>query len=216
MKILVNFPTRSRPMKALQALKLWVNPLVKIVVTIDRDDETMNAPGVIAAITAMGAEINIIEPAGKIAAMNSGFIGREWDIGIVGQDDLFPLPSYADELLRLWKKHFGDSTDGVLHLDDGYCTDALNTGVIIGRAYYNRFGYVYHPSYRAVWCDNEYTDVSVALCRVVRIAKRLITHEWAGRNPDALLMANEKHYDEDHRNYLRRKALGFPKQAVPA
>ena len=66
MKIVVNFPTRSRPAKALQVLKLWQSPLVKIVATIDSDDPTMNDLEVLAQIRAMDIEVNVIAP-GAIA-----------------------------------------------------------------------------------------------------------------------------------------------------
>jgi hypothetical protein len=216
MNILVNFPTRHRPTKFLQTLELWQSPLVQIIATIDRDDTTMNNAAMLDALAAQGVEVNVIEPAGKIAAMNAAFPDRQWDIGIVAQDDLEPRRHYAENILRLWGKHFGESTDGVLHLNDGYRNDGLNTIVVIGRQYYDRFGYIYHPSYRALWCDNEFTDVSVRLNRVVRIGPRIISHEWAGNHPDDLLRHNESFYAQDKANYLRRKALGFPLEAVPA
>jgi hypothetical protein len=216
MKILVAFPTRSRPEKFLEALELWQSPLVETVVVIDRDDATMNNPEMLATIARAGAAVRIIEPAGKIAAMNAGFVGREFEIGIVAQDDLEPRRRYAEIILDAWARHFGDSTDGILHLDDGHQTSGLNTIVVIGRQYYDRFGYIYHPSYKSLWCDNEYTDISVHLNRVVRLAGRIITHEWAGNHPDALLKHNESFWDQDKANYLRRKALGFPLESVPA
>jgi len=214
--ILITFPTRSRPQKFLETLELWEHPEVKIAITIDRDDATMNNAQMLADLRERGHDVQIMSPQGKIAAMNYGVKERDWDLLFVAQDDLEPRRRYVQETLRLWDKHFGESTDGVLHLNDGFRHDYLNTIVIIGRQYFDRFGYIYHPQYRSLFADNEYTDVSTHLRRVVRISKRIIVHEWAGMSPDALLIRNERFYDEDRATYFRRKAMGFPLEPVPA
>ena len=38
---------------------------------------------------------------------------------------------------------------------------------IIDRKYYNRFGYVYYPEYRHMFCDTEFTHVADVLGRVL-------------------------------------------------
>lgn len=215
MKILVNFPTRTRPEKFKEVVDMWLCPEVAIVATIDKDDKSMVNDPMLNWCIDHDVEVQIIEPAGKIAAMNAGLSSREWDICIIGQDDLIPRAKYATKIIALWKKHFGESTDGILHLDDGNQTGSLNTIVVIGRQYYNRFGYVYHPSYISLWADNEYSDVSTHLMKVVRINRRVITHEWAGQCPDNLLRHNETFDQIDKMTYARRKALGFPLEAVP-
>ena len=62
-------------------------------------------------------------------------------------------------------KHFPD-TDGVLWFFDGWRKD-LNTLCIIGRKYYERFGYIYHPDYKSFWCDAEFTEVANKLKKQV-------------------------------------------------
>lgn len=210
MKILVQFPTRSRPEKFRQMLPLWKSPLVNIHAIIDVDDRTMNNAEMTQHLYREGVSYDLVPAKGKIAAMNYGLAERDWNIVVVAQDDLVPEPGYAGTLLALWHKHFGESTDGLFHLHDGRQT-RLNTIVVMGRQYFDRFGYVYHPSYKSLWADDEYTDVSEKLGRVVRINRKIITHKWAGEHPDDLLRLNESFWDADAANYRYRKMMGFPK-----
>ncbi|MFK5283673.1 hypothetical protein ACI3PL_29270, partial [Lacticaseibacillus paracasei] len=68
-----------------------------------------------------------------------------------------------DELLRAYFLQFFRDFDGVLHLPDGKIKHELCTYSIMGRAYFERFGYIYHPDYTSLWCDNEFTEVAQIL-----------------------------------------------------
>lgn len=199
----------------LETLHCWLNENVHIVVTIDQDDKTMNNDQMLAHIRSKGCSVQIVKTVGKIAAMNYGIGSYDWDVFIMAQDDVTPIAGYDKKIERLFKKHFGTSTDGILHPRDGYRGDDLNTQVIMGREYFNRFGYAYHPSYKSLWADNEYTDVSVMLHKVVYVRQPLLFHEWIGNHPDELLQQNETFYQADKLNYLKRKAFGFPKEYIP-
>jgi hypothetical protein len=43
----------------------------------------------------------------------------------------------------------------------------LITLPIMDRAYYNRFGYIYHPDYKHMWSDTEMTTVGHMLGKIV-------------------------------------------------
>jgi hypothetical protein len=83
----------------------------------------------------------------------------------------------------------------------------------MGRKLYERFGYIYHPSYRSFYCDNEFTDEVYAMKKVIYIPQVIIRHEWSGgpKSRDALYRRNSgMKGDENIYNY--RKSLGFPKE----
>ena len=52
------------------------------------------------------------------------------------------------------------NTDGVLWFNDGNQGNRLNTLCILGKKYYERFNYIYHPDYTSLWADNEFMDVA--------------------------------------------------------
>jgi len=84
--------------------------------------------------------------------------------------------------------------------------------VCMGKKYYDRFGYIYHPSYISLWCDNEFTDVANMLKKQKYINECIIRHEhciYMNHPRDALCNRNEGSYMVDQQNYFRRKAEGF-------
>lgn len=211
--ILVQFPTRSRPTKFLRTLEMWMDPTVNFHVVIDEDDRSMNNPAMMAELHSRGiTDISVIPRCGKHGAMNYGISSRPGDIIVLAQDDMIPVNNYARIIRQAWDRHFKDSTDGVLHPSDGRRNDGLNTIVIMGREYYNRFGYIYHESYKGIWADNEYTDVSVSLGKCVRLKQVIMFHDWNGGAPDELLKHNESFWNVDKANYRYRQMLGFPKE----
>ena len=79
---------------------------------------------------------------------------------------------------------------------------------IMGRAYYNRFNYIYHPSYNSLFCDNEFQEVSRLLGKEYKSDLTLFKHEhpvWSGEQYDQLMTRNESFYQVDKRVYEQRK-----------
>jgi hypothetical protein len=126
-------------------------------------------------------------------------------------------------------------TDGVLWFFDGWRKD-LNTLCILGRKYYDRFGYVYHPEYKSFWSDAEFTDVATILNKQTFIDKVIIRHlhpdivlsdeetrkkfaeflpeysEHGSFGHDALWKKNSLPGDPDHSVYKKRKMKNFDVQ----
>jgi hypothetical protein len=109
------------------------------------------------------------------------------------------------------RKRFPD-TDGFLHYPDHKVKEALCTYSVIGRKYYERTGYVYHPDYFSVYCDNEATDVAKILKKYAYIPMFFIEHRhpvWGYGKPDELLKQTESFFHTDHATYERRKKKNF-------
>jgi len=73
------------------------------------------------------------------------------------------------------------------------------------------WGYIYHPSYRSEFCDNEFQDVTERDGKSVKSPLCLFKHEWAKTGKDATFIRNSNLWCVDKPNYERRKAAGFPK-----
>jgi hypothetical protein len=185
-----------------------------VLVTADLDDESMNCPEIWGFLNDRKDRVTVRwgERQGKIAAVNDGLAEAEWDLLIVGSDDMAVMRhDYASYIAALFTLNFPDG-DGVLHLNDGRVGKILNTLPIMDRKFFLRFGYVYSPQYCSLWADNELTDVSRQLGRAVYVDQVIIKHDWIGSSaPDSLHRQNESHYAADARTYRERKKAGFPR-----
>jgi hypothetical protein len=218
MKICLKYPTRERPTLFLKTLQRQIEYLsgkheYQVVISCDEDDRTMNTPDMRAWISAHPfCEVFYNPPPQtKVSAINANIEGRDFDLLILCSDDMVvQTPGYDDRIATLLFQHFPDG-DGVLHTNDGRTGKSLNTLAMMGREYYDRFGYIYHHSYRGLWCDNELQDVSERLHRSVYVDEVIFRHEWTtATGKDPLHCRNEAYYQTDAENFERRKAAGFP------
>jgi hypothetical protein len=183
MRLLIKFPTRDRPKKFLEVLDLYYKNLNNLnlttfCVSIDEDDISMNNENILSILDNYeNMEIFIGNSKSKIEAVNCDIDEVEdWDIVLLASDDMIPLVKGYDDLIRdNMVKHYPD-TDGVLWFFDGNRRD-LNTLCILGRKYYDRFGYIYHSGYKSFYCDDEFTKVANRLKKQTFIEQVIIRHE---------------------------------------
>jgi hypothetical protein len=139
---------------------------------------------------------------------------EDYDVLILASDDMNPQFKGWDSIIRKQMRlHFKDG-DGCLWFNDGH-QNRICTLSILGKKYYERFGYIYHPSYVSLWCDNEFTEVAQSLGKLIYSPLVLFYHEhpmWTNDQSknDELYKHNEGFYRLDQRNYQSRKQQGFP------
>ena len=217
MKLLIKFPTRNRPEKFKDTLNLYIENLedksTKILVNCDKDDHTMNNKKMIDFLSKFtNVEITFNNNKSKIEAINSNLENQEFDILLLASDDMIPIIKGFDKIIiNKMKTHYPD-TDGVLWFNDGFQGDKLNTLCILGKKYYSRFNYIYYPSYRSVWCDNEFMDVANLLNKQTYIDETIIKHEhpdWGYGENDLVHKLNLKNENHDKSLYLKRKKNNF-------
>lgn len=216
MRLLIKFPTRGRPALFFPNLARYFDRAqdlanLQVVVTLDADDRTMNTAAARARLDRLGVRYRYGDPRTKIAAINADMdLADPWDVVVNGQDDIIPEPGYDAAIRRHMAAHFPD-LDGALHLDD-HCAgrDRRCAFVVMGRAYYDRFGYLYHPGYESVFCDDEFTAVGRHLGRLPFVPGRILVHEWVGdHRPDDLHRKNNEAWPHDERLFEARKARNF-------
>lgn len=212
MDVLVKYPTRGRPAIFRSTLDLYLrDPTVKVLVTVDLDDATMNNADMRGWIDNQPrVKARWGNCKSKIEAVNDGVAEEDWRISILASDDMTPIkPNYAQMIAAIFDEKFPFG-DGVLHLNDGRAGRSLNTLCILDRKYFDRFGYIYHPAYYSLWADNEFQEVSESLRRSVYVDEILIRHDWIDiTGKDALHRRNET-YQADKMIFMDRKAKGFP------
>jgi hypothetical protein len=223
MRILLKCPTRSRPAQFLRVLNQYVSlanrpDLIGICISCDIDDTTMTDSSVqhsIKNITHRVAwsEIYYGNNTSKIEAVNADMtsINWPWEMVVIVSDDMVPQVKGYDDVLRSHMITNFANTDGILWVNDGTQGDKLNTISIMGRKMYDSFGYLYHPAYKSLFCDTEFTDLCkgplASKCRY--IPYMLIRHEHPGtgfpQRNDALYMRNTTYWYQDMMTYISRK-----------
>ena len=224
MNLLIKSPSRSRA--------AWLNVTIgsalakrsgkhhlHFVWSVDRDDPTIHEYNSLREAMPQAVDISVDLVVGdsktKIEACNRDIPPDGWDVVLLSDDMECVEPGWDDriaaDMLERWP-----NLDGALHYPDGYRED-LATISIMGRKLYQAFGYIYHPDYESVWCDNEFNDVCRSLNRIAYIPKVLIQHMHfvTGNRPrDALYDRNEAFMVSDQVTYERRSQAGFNTEKV--
>ena len=215
MDIYYNFATRNRPQKMAEAIgtiiHLSENNNYSIGLTIDDDDSTtLNSDQLSDALQSGQIKVNPGRSTSKVHAINRGMAGWSGDIVVNMSDDMrFIKQGFDRDIVRAFQ---GD-TDQFIHFPDGHVNQALPTMSIMGRSYYERFNYIYHPDYQSLWCDNEAMDWAQQLGRYQYIDLQIFSHEhptWTGEPADPLLLHTESFFEADHQTYRRRSQSEFP------
>ena len=224
MKLMVQFPTRGRPNQFLDCFKLYVHNLsgnndVFFNINCDTNDTSMNNDVIKNEIFSIYNKciINFNNNETKIDAINNNINDKSFDVILNASDDMNPqVKEYDEEIRKGFEEYFADY-DGVLHFNDGVQGPVLNTLCILGKPYYERFGYIYHPDYKCVYCDNEFMEISRILKKSIYIDKLIIKHDHV----TVYDSINYGKFDETHRSgsckesrdqsvFQRRRNLRFP------
>ncbi len=218
-RFMIKFPTRGRFEQFFTTLDLYYSHLSNkypyhFVISCDSDDPVMNSPEAIAKLlTYPNLSFYFGKSKSKIEACNADLDKHmDFDVLILASDDMIPRVVGYDDFIAYFMLGLFPDYDGVLQFDDGFQHEAVNTFPIMGKKYFDRFGHIYDPSYKSLFCDNEMTEVSRMLNKCIYIDKVLIEHvnPWTGKvQADQLFLHNETYFWLDQQNYIRRRALNY-------
>ncbi len=206
--ILFNFASRSRPQKCFDALcnvaSMATSQDYKIILKLDKDDPELPKY----KDCEQFATVKLGRSASKVNAINRDVDMTGFDILVNLSDDMrFLVPGFDDTIRQLC------TPDTFLHLPDQYAKMEVATMTIIGAEYYNRFKYIYHPTYMSFYCDEEATIIAKKLDRYVLGPTGIIEHRHpaagAGKD-DVVYRRNQRYWNLDKRNFHNRKNKGFP------
>lgn len=227
--ILVKFATRSRPEKFFRGLdnlisRSYDRQNMTILVSADENDPTMFNSGVIERLKPYVKEGYVVpvfgESQSKIHAINRDMDkvqtiekAKDWGILINYSDDMEFIVDGYDEIIREKFTTLYPDTDGNLHFNDGFTQDRVSTMTIMGRKYFERFHYIYHPSYISLWCDNEYTEVARILNKITYFPNQIYRHNHpANINSiprDKQYDHTESFYQQDGKTFHERRIRNF-------
>lgn len=212
-KILYNIATRNRPHQldeVLTNLAIHCQQDFLVCVKVDNDDKFFEDYRSVVQFHSEVYGFHIWFFGGtsvsKVDAINRNIQVDGWDILVnLSDDQRFIMPGF-DSIIR---QHMEE--DCFLHFPDEMAR-SLCTMSIMSRMYYDRFGYVYHPSYKSLWCDNEATEVAQLLGKykfVDQVLFKHYHHAWGLASKDELYNRNDKYWNQDKRNYQQRKKRNF-------
>lgn len=219
--ILIKYATRGRPELFKRGIMNIINLMsqtmdYRVLVSADLDDKTMTSPDIINFCKDYPKVILIHgDSRNKVHAINRDMEFVEeypWEILVNFSDDMkFTVRSWDIIIRQRIKDAFQGSLDCFLHFNDGFVGPALATMSIIGREYYRRDKYIYHPSYKSVSCDAEAYYVAIARKRHVYFNEIIFLHNHPANHPghsdikiDHIYRHNERFADEDTKNYFER------------
>lgn len=235
-RILVQYASRSRPERFFEGLRnIYALAADKknIIVhsCLDADDATMfrrseDPARMYEAMPHIQTEINLvseIEDAwidwdlgfskSKIDAINRPFnydVMGPWDILVNFSDDMRFTAYGWDELIREGVRINGP--DCFLHYPDSTAKTALATMSIMDNVYYNRDGYIYHPDYQSLFCDNEAMEVAQIRGRYFYMGVQIYDHYHPayGHVPwDEQYTRQQGLWNEDELRYRYRKLNNY-------
>lgn len=169
MKYSLLHPSRSRPHKSVRTIEKWLNTAanmdLEVIVSVDESDPSLdqykhffsigrfNNPNVRVIVNKNRSAVDAINNAAQVS---------KGEVLIVVSDDTDSIRGWD----RVLDQAIGTHTDFVLKVNDGI-QDWLCTMPIIDRAYYNRFGYIYHPDFSHMFADTFLTHVADALGKMI-------------------------------------------------
>ena len=221
MKLLFKLPSRERPAKMFAAIEniieMCVTENYHILCSCDISDSVMTNAAVRDRLNEYD-KVTIIygNSKTKVEAINADiWTQNTWDVLIAHADDMVILQKGFDSFIEQDMHNNFPDTDGVLHyLDGSPARDKLITWPVIGRKFYDRFGYIYNPQYASVYCDNEQGAVAKLLGKYKFINRQLVNHMhpiWHKSEWDNLYKKNEdkEMYAIDKETYFKNLSNNF-------
>lgn len=220
MKFLIKFTSRSRQEKMIACLDNIIanagHGEYYILLTLDIDDPTCANKHTRDLLRDKYPQVAPLWgfSESKCDAINRDIylMPEDWDCLICMSDDMFWINNqFLSEIQSDAESNFND-TDFFLHYPDGAVNERLATMSIIGKKYFDRTGYIYHPAYKSLFCDQEAQEVAKRLGKYKYINKHLFEHRhpiWNKAPFDEQYRLTESFYEEDGQTFNRRQAKNF-------
>ncbi|HEV3223879.1 MAG TPA: hypothetical protein VGZ90_13415 [Puia sp.] len=197
--------------------RLCANPdYMAVICTLDEDDNSMNNPDIIGQLNSYRNIRSIFgKSESKVHAFNRDLdeiLSIDFEILICFSDDMRFIAYGWDQIIREgFRCNFPDF-DALGHWPDQDAKDMLATLYVAGKPFIKQMGYIYHPSYKSLWCDNDIMNISQIKGKYF-YAGIPIVHHWNpayGHLPkDALFNRQQDDWNFDQDNFNQRKARNF-------
>ena len=213
--------TSVRADKIAAVVDLWLTTAsgrhtVEVVIAVDG-----NAPLCeIAAKAVLEAKVVVQPdaPFNSTRGWNAAAAATTGKVIICVADDFKPCSGWDEKLFALRTGWMDD--DWVAHTSDGYVEDIAVLSILT-RKRYERFGYVFYPTYESLFSDTEFTQVAYFEGRVLQAKHILMEHlhpdcHKRPRDSTDLAHASRDRWTRGEMLFNFRKSQGFPNDTRPA
>jgi len=164
----------ARPEEAKKCQKLWLDRAdnranIEIITCVDADDEACKEAFPNAAISPQKT---------ACAAWNKAAEYATGDVLVVLDDDWI-CPAGWDGIIESYMCNGAD----ILHVGDKHRKDDLICHPIVSKQFYDTVGYIWHPSFKSVYCDNWFTTMAKSWGYVDATESGTIDLGWVHANP---------------------------------
>lgn len=217
MKISIIHPSRQRPELALMTAKNWLEKLSnegkrmlnwEYILSIDESDPDKEKYRL---INCFGLEpqfkVVVNDNNTAIEAINNAAKVTTGDLLIVVSDDFDCPQNWDTDLLNYLK----GKSDFVVKTWDGL-QPWIMTLPIMDRVYYERFGYIYNPGYKHMFCDTEMSHVADLLDKAIIVPMTFQHNHYSqpgGLKRDAITTKNDRTWAQGEKLYLERLYRNF-------
>lgn len=207
MKISLIHPSRGRAELAKHVYDNWMdkadNPeSIEYILSIDTND-----PQRVDYLFTFDCEVIVNGNKSAIEAINNAAKVATGELLIVVSDDFDCQKGWDTKLLSYLK----GKEDFIVKTYDGL-QPWLITLPIMDRKYYERFGYIYYPEYKHMFCDTEMTCVGDLLDKTI-LVPLLFQHKHytqaGGIKKDAISVKNDATWGQGEKLYLSRIKNNF-------
>lgn len=204
-------PSRSRITQSFRTFRKWIEKAsvnkgtaIQFIPSVDVDDPTLQ--DYIAQYGNFGVNVIVGNNRSAVDAINNAAKVAEGNILIVVSDDTDCPDNWADKIIEATQ----DKTDWIAKTLDGI-QKWIITMPVMDRAYYNRFGYIYHPDYLHMFCDTELTCVADLTERKIEINVPFIhNHYSTGKSVrDAVSDKADKTWSQGEKVFVERYKRNF-------
>lgn len=215
-KITIIHPSRKRPLYAFKTFTQWMNhsehPLnIEYILSVDNDDPTLQEYNWEFRHT-LNIRFEYNNNRSAIDAINNAAKTAKGELFVVVSDDFDAFTSWDTFLLEKLE----GLNDFIVKTNDGYLgNNWLITLPIMDRTYYNRFGYIYYPEYRHLWCDTEMTVVAKMIGKTIDLqhfTDKIFKHRHhtiGEMEKDEIAIKNDSTWDQGKSLFLERYDVDF-------
>lgn len=204
MRLSLLHPSRGRPEKSFDTVNNWIDKAgrkIEVIISLDEDDpELINYCRLFAGREYAGCRYYAHSNKSAIDAINLAAASALGDVFIVVSDDT--------ECFNSWAIYIEEETEGkhdfILKTQDGI-QKYIITNPIMDRAYYNRFGYIYHPDFQHLFCDTWLTVMADITGRKI-ISDLMFRHNHYSVNgtpPDELHKRNDATWRQGEETFIK-------------
>ena len=198
-------PSRGRAQRAHEVATKWISSAgvdVEYILSVDIDDPQLKEYDKLFKdhIILTGQNRSAIDAINSAASISTGRI-------LVVMSDDFDCPdNWGNDLIEQTR-----GASGWIAKTPDSIQKWIITLPIMDREYYNRFGYVYHPEYKHMFCDTEMTCVADLIGRKIELPLEFMhDHYSTGRTQkDAINERADKTWEQGEKLFIERYKNNF-------